>query len=434
MAQSVLFDRYELLEPAGRGGTAEVWRALDRETGSIVAVKRLHPVVFADPAARQRLEREFRLLGDLDEPHIVRVRDLQVGDREAALILDFVAGESLSERLARDRAASRRTSPAETVAIVEDVAAALSAAHAAGLVHRDVTPSNILLGTDGMARLTDFGIARANGDATAVTATDTVVGTLRYLAPEQLRGEPATPASDLHGLAAVAWEIVAGRPAYDAPNPVALVEAQRAGPEPVADVPAPLARAIRAGLDPDPARRPADVSAFAASLARAVSAPADADAATVAIALPSAAVFATTPPSDREGRRNDAWEHDRPRAVARGALAGSADPAAMSSARDVHGPRRVGALTRRVPAPAVAAIGLALAVLVVAAAGGLDRTSPTGAGDRRPLVSTPHVTATPKATPQPVQAGDGNGGGKGDGKGKDDGGGNGKGKGKGNDG
>jgi len=90
---AVLFDRYRLIEPAGRGGSAEVWRAHDEATGDEVAVKRLHPLVFADEAGRRRLRREFDALRSVDESHIVKVRDLHVGEREAALVLDFVPGE-----------------------------------------------------------------------------------------------------------------------------------------------------------------------------------------------------------------------------------------------------------------------------------------------------------------------------------------------------
>src|SRR3954452_17774856 len=144
------------------GGSAAVWRALDETSGEQVAVKRLHPVAFADDAARRRLRREFATLRTLDEPHIVRVRDLRFDDREAALILDFVEGETLAARLARLRSSGQSMTPEAALAVVEDIAAALAAAHAAGVIHRDVTPGNILLTADGEARLTDFGIALAS--------------------------------------------------------------------------------------------------------------------------------------------------------------------------------------------------------------------------------------------------------------------------------
>ena len=266
----MLFGRYRLLDRAGSGATAHVWRALDERTGEEVALKRLLPVIFSSDAGRRRLVREFQALRGLDHPAIVRVRDLEVTRDEAALILDFVPGTSL-----RDRLAGRgRLSAEETTPIVSDLAGALAAAHAAGLVHRDVSPGNVLIGDDGRARLTDFGIARTSDeDATSLTQTGTLVGTLRYISPEQLRGEEATPRSDLFGLAAITYEMLAGQPPFPVTTPVALVEAQRNGPGPI-DGLAPLVDAVvRRGLALHPEDRQGSVEAFAFELAEAVAPP-----------------------------------------------------------------------------------------------------------------------------------------------------------------
>jgi serine/threonine-protein kinase len=286
MAKTVLFGRYRLLEPAGSGGSAEVWRALDTKTGEEVAVKRLHPIVFADETGRARLKREFRALRSLNEPHIVHVRDLKIARNEAAIILDYVPGRSLADRLA----AGPPFEPAEAVAVARDIAAALTAAHAAGIVHRDVTPGNILLDPTDGARLTDFGIALGGG-AESVTATGQLMGTMRFLAPEQLRGAPATPASDLHSLAAVTYEMLAGRPAYTASTPVALAEAQDLGAAPIETISPALDAAVRQAMAPEPADRPADVAAFADQL----SAGLIADEVTQRIDLRAAAVAARAP-------------------------------------------------------------------------------------------------------------------------------------------
>jgi serine/threonine protein kinase len=261
MAKTVLFGRYRLIEPAGSGGSAEVWRALDTKTGEEVAVKRLHPIVFANEAGLARLKREFDALRSLDAPHIVHVRDLEVADDDAAIILDYVPGRSLADRLA----AGPPFELAEAVAVARDIATALTAAHAAGIVHRDVTPGNILLDPTDGARLTDFGIALGGG-AESVTATGQLMGTMRFLAPEQLRGAPATPASDLHALAAVTYEMLAGHPAYAATTPVALAEEQDRGAAPIETIPPALDAAVRQAMAPDPADRPADAAAFAQSL------------------------------------------------------------------------------------------------------------------------------------------------------------------------
>jgi serine/threonine-protein kinase len=270
--QTVLFGRYRLLERAGAGGSAQVWRAVDEKTGDEVAIKRLHPVVFADPAARRRLERESRALERLESPNIVRIRGSHLTDDEAALVLDFVPGTSLADHLAQHG----KLPAAEAVAIVRDIAAALMSAHSAGVIHRDVKPANIILAPDRQALLTDFGVARQDaedtihGSATEVTGHGFVVGSLRYMAPEQLRGEPASPASDQYGLAAVACQMLTGRPPFDGATPVAIAEAQATGPPALPEVEPPLADAVRRGLAVDPAARFPDVAAFAAAVGTAV--------------------------------------------------------------------------------------------------------------------------------------------------------------------
>jgi serine/threonine protein kinase len=319
MEQSVLFGRYRLLSRVGAGGSAQVWRAEDARTGEEVAVKRLHPVVFADPAARRRLERESRALRELDSPNIVRIRDSHLTDDEAALVLDFVPGVSLSERLAEHG----RLSAAETVRVVRDVGAALSTAHAAGVVHRDVKPANIILAEDGRALLTDFGVARqhagdvASGAATEVTAPGLVVGSLRYMSPEQLRGEAATPASDQYGLAAVAYEMLSGRAPYDASTPFALATAHAEAPAPLAGVEPALAAAIERGLSADPADRFPDVSSFAAAVQGAIQ-PAPANAQTTVI--PAVETAPAAPVADAPASRGTTTPSHRA-AIAAGALA-----------------------------------------------------------------------------------------------------------------
>jgi serine/threonine-protein kinase len=418
--ETVLFERYRLIEPAGMGGSAEVWRAIDEETGDEVAVKRLHPIAVADDAARRRLRREFEALQSLDEPHIVRVRDLRFDDREAALILDFVRGETLAARLARLRAAGEAMAPETAVAVIDDIAAALAAAHAAGIVHRDVTPGNILLTADGEARLTDFGIARASADLTAVTGAGLVMGTLRYLAPEQLRDGEATPSSDLHGLAAVAYEMLAGRPAYDAATPVALVEAQEAGPAPIDGVPAAVDAVVRRGLALDPASRPADVRTFATAVGDAlaqqatVAIPVGGIDRTAAIVRPVAAPVAAV-------EAVSAADRVEPAAAAAAATLGggalatsSASPASRPAAREPRPRHR-----SRVPVPLVVGLGAVLTVALLAAASGLDRAASHGTSVRpsTPAVVAPTTRPAPSATPQPTPQPKGDKG-KGNGKGK----------------
>jgi serine/threonine-protein kinase len=258
MGATLLFGRYRLLERAGRGGMADVWHALDTRTGEDVAVKRLHPIVFGSRAGRDRLLREFRAVRSLDHPNIVRVRDLELTTDDGALILDYVAGPSVRDRL-RD---GPPIDADEAIAIAGAVAAGLAEAHRRGIVHRDVTPGNILLDPSSVARLTDFGIALGSADAATMTGTGRLVGTLAYLAPEQLRGEPATTVSDLFSLAAVTYQMLAGRPPFEATTPVGLVEAHRQPPEAIDGVPGHVNAAVRRALSVEPRERQRSVASF----------------------------------------------------------------------------------------------------------------------------------------------------------------------------
>ena len=414
MAKTVLFGRYRLEEPLGAGGSAQVWRATDKRTGDVVAVKRLHPLVFADAAGRERLLREFRALRDLDEPHVVRVRDLELTEDDGALILDYVAGTSLANRLST----GPRPSTSEAVSIALDVAAALAAAHAAGIVHRDVTPGNILLDPDDGARLTDFGIALAGAGTAgepALTAAGQLVGTLRYLAPEQLRGAPATAASDVHALAAVTYEMLAGRHAYEAATPVALAEAQARGVEPIPSVPPALDAVVRRALSPDPADRPADAAAFAAEIRAALAtdrtepvatgaAVADVTSSMAVLPVPVPRPVAPVPVAAPDA---PLWEPEP------AAVASPARPAAAVAAAPATPGRR-----SRLPVPLAAVLALVLAGLVLAA---LAPSAAPGAAITEPPrtpAALPAETVAPSAEPSQPPNEDANDQGNGKGKGK----------------
>jgi serine/threonine protein kinase len=383
MAKTVLFGRYRLLEPAGSGGSAEVWRALDTKTGDEVAVKRLHPVVFADQTGRARLKREFEALRSLDEPHIVRVRDLKIARNEAAIILDYVPGRSLADRLA----GGPPFQPAEAVSVARDIAAALTAAHAAGIVHRDVTPGNILLDPTDGARLTDFGIALGGG-AESVTATGQLMGTMRFLAPEQLRGAPATPASDLHSLAAVTYEMLAGRPAYVATTPVALAEAQDLGAEPIDTIPPALDAAVRQAMAPEPEDRPTSVATFAEQL----SAGLIADAVTQTISLPAA-----SQPPEPVREPIEEWAPapiEEPSATAMSAAGVRPAAIAESPARSGSGS------ARSLTTPLGVVLALALAGVIFVALSPQD-PRPAAGGASQPVAS-PTATAATQPSLQPM--------------------------------
>ena len=187
---SIASGRYTLEGHLGSGGMASVWRATDQTLERTVAIKVMADVLADDPRWLKRFEREARAAAGLSHPHIVKVFDFGVEDHRPYLVMAFVAGGTLKERLE----AGERPDPER---LARELLGALGHVHAGDILHRDVKPGNILVGEDGGAHLTDFGIARAT-DATAMTQTGMVMGTIRYLAPEVAAGEPATVASDLY--------------------------------------------------------------------------------------------------------------------------------------------------------------------------------------------------------------------------------------------
>jgi hypothetical protein len=200
----LLFDRYRLERELGSGGVADVWRARDERLDRSVAVKVLHRDLLPDEGWRRRFVAEARSASGLAHPGIVPVYDVLDDPETPAIVFQLVDGESLATRLAR----AGSIPPDDAVRIAVQVAEALDHAHRAGLVHRDVKPANIVIDDDGRARLVDFGIARLVDDASAEREGREVVGTLRYMAPEQLGGEPADARTDLYALGLVIAEMV----------------------------------------------------------------------------------------------------------------------------------------------------------------------------------------------------------------------------------
>jgi hypothetical protein len=250
----LLAGRYRLQERVGRGGMADVWRAQDTRLDRVVAVKLLHPHLLPDERSRARFVAEARAAARLAHPGIVPVHDVvEDGDR-TAIIFQFVPGESLADRLAREGPL-----PADVAArLAGEVAEALDHAHRAGVVHRDVKPANIVLDQDGRARLVDFGIARVLTEvASRLTADGDDMGTLRYMAPEQLTGSAVDDRTDLFGLGLVLVEMLTGRPAFAATSPVGLLEAERDVQLQLPGVPADLQAIAHRLLAFDPVERPA---------------------------------------------------------------------------------------------------------------------------------------------------------------------------------
>jgi tRNA A-37 threonylcarbamoyl transferase component Bud32 len=201
--------RYQRGSLLGVGGMARVYLATDRVLERQVAVKVLSPPYAQDPVFVERFRREARSAARLSHPNIVAVFDSGSDAGQHYLVMEYVAGQSLAELLA----GQGRLAPRRAVELVIQVCGALAAAHAQGLVHRDVKPANVLVGDDGQVKVTDFGIVKAAA-ATTLTGTGTVLGTAAYLSPEQAQGGPVDARSDLYSLGCVLYELLCGVPPF----------------------------------------------------------------------------------------------------------------------------------------------------------------------------------------------------------------------------
>ncbi|GAA2447761.1 serine/threonine-protein kinase [Streptomyces glaucus] len=211
--------RYRLQDVIGRGAMGEVWRGVDEMLGRPVAVKLMLPQD-SDPTAVSRFRLEAQTAGRLHHPHVVGVLDFGEYEGRLFLVMELVEGDSLARVLAHGGPL-----PAERVArIAAEAAAGLAAAHRQGIVHRDIKPANLLLDADGTLKIGDFGIARFLDDpGAALTATGQIVGTSLYLAPERALGRPAGPASDVYALGCVLYQLLTGRPPFQADSPLAVL-------------------------------------------------------------------------------------------------------------------------------------------------------------------------------------------------------------------
>jgi serine/threonine-protein kinase len=380
-AATVLGGRYTLLTVLGTGGMATVWRARDETLGRDVAVKVLSPQHAADAGFLARFEGEARHAAAVSHPRLVTVFDCGVEGGTPFIVMELVAGHTLRQVL--DEAGM--LPPGQAAAIAAAVCEGLEAAHAAGLVHRDITPANIVL-NGGEVKVLDFGIARADGTS-AATAAGTVVGTAAYLSPEQASGRPADPRSDLYSVGCVLFEMLAGRPPFTADSAVGLAYRQ------VHDDPGPpsawrpgladgLDRVTAQLLAKDPALRPPTAAAArAALLAVFPAAGAAPNKGTAVLPVPPG----TVPPEP--------------------VPPGSVPPEPVPPGTAPDTPRRGWR-----PRPAEAALGAALAASLIAlmvvllTEGGGGQAGASGSPSARPAVTvteraTATVTSSPSAQP-----------------------------------
>ncbi|NUK55539.1 serine/threonine protein kinase, partial [Streptomyces lunaelactis] len=256
----LLAGRYRLSETIGSGGMGKVWRAHDEVLHRVVAVKELTAGRYASEADRivlhARTQKEARAAARISHPGVVTVHDVLEHDARPWIVMQYVDGPSLADAAKE----SGRVPASQAARVGLHVLRALGAAHAAGVLHRDVKPANILLNRDGRALITDFGIAAIEGDST-ITRTGEIVGSIDYLAPERVRGADPGPASDLWSLGATLYTAVEGESPFRRSSPLATMQAV-VGEEPRHPEQAGLlTHVIMALLRKDPAARPSAAEA-----------------------------------------------------------------------------------------------------------------------------------------------------------------------------
>jgi serine/threonine-protein kinase len=263
------FGPYVLEGVLGEGATGVVFRAVRRKDRLPVALKILRRELAKDEVFTKRFVHEARAARELEHPHVVSVLDAGTVDGRLFLAMSYVEGGSLADSLAVSGPLPMR----DVVRIAAEIGAALDALHARDLIHRDVKPANILLDARGTAALTDFGLAKGRA-YTVLTRPGQVLGTVDYLAPEVIRGEGATEASDVYSLGCVVFTCLAGKPPFAAPSPIQVTVGHlgAAPPDPCAerdDAPPNLSAAVLWALEKEPVKRPVTAHAYALAIVRA---------------------------------------------------------------------------------------------------------------------------------------------------------------------
>ena len=266
-------DRYRVIRHLANGGMASVWEAHDELLDRAVAVKLLASHLGEDDRARRRFQREARAAAGLSShPHVVTIYDVGEHQSRVFMVMEIMRGGTVGDAMKSGREIPLKT----RLRWLREAAGALDTAHAAGVVHRDIKPGNLLLDDHDRLAVGDFGIARVAWED-QLTATGQVLGTAAYLSPEQAMGEPATAASDIYALAVVAYELLTGSRPFEAEHFAAQARAHIEDPVPAASTRAPeLSRAVDAvlerGLAKDPRDRWENAEAFVAALERTVDA------------------------------------------------------------------------------------------------------------------------------------------------------------------
>jgi eukaryotic-like serine/threonine-protein kinase len=376
---------YTELKDLGSGGFGRVVLARHHAAGVLVAIKYLRPDLLADREFARMFRGEATALASIEDPNVVRLYEYVESPAGAAIVMELVEGVSLREILSHQGA----TTPEAALVVLQGSLLGLAAAHQRGVVHRDYKPENVLVDGEGASKLTDFGLAARTGDQPIPA------GTLRYVAPEQIAGAPAGPASDVYAATATFYECVTGHPPFSG-EPDEVLRQHQTAPVPLEPLPGPMRRLVAAGMAKDPEHRPADGASLVAE-------------------LKTIASRACGPDWERRGR-----SHLGEAALLLAALWPAGAPAAQQGTT-VHRVRLRRHFRLRHLSPIKAAIAVGVGAAVVAAGTSLAATvshrpgggshlgaapvhpvslgpSPSSTG---PLSTSPSPTPSPTATPSP---------------------------------
>lgn len=273
MIGKVLDNRYELVEFIGKGGMALVYRAIDKRTGHSVAVKILRPEYNQDAEFCTRFDREAVAASKMSHHNIVNLLDVGQDDNMRYIVMEYVRGRTLKEVIQQNGPLK----PAVAAQVAIRVLSALQHAHKNGIIHRDIKPQNILVHSDGLIKVGDFGIARVVGSNT-ISTDDIVMGSVHYFSPEQAKGEPVTAASDLYSVGVVLYEMLTGKPPFDGETPVAIAMQHIGGKaQPIREIdptiPPALERVVEKAMEKRPERRYQNALEMAQDLQRAMQEP-----------------------------------------------------------------------------------------------------------------------------------------------------------------
>lgn len=382
--------RYQLSSRVAIGGMGEVWQATDLVIGRTVALKILKDEYLGDPGFLERFRAEARHAALVNHEGIANVFDYGEEDGSAYLVMELVPGEALSTMIEREH-----TLPIDKVLdIVAQTANALQAAHAVGLVHRDIKPGNLLITPDGRVKITDFGIARI-ADQVPLTATGQVMGTVQYLSPEQASGHPASPSTDIYSLGIVAYECLAGRRPFTGESQVAIAMAHINEQPPAlpGDIPEPVSALVMSCI----AKKPADRPATAANLARAAQALRRGDVAAATVAVPAIAAGGTVAFNPPQGQGNDAATALIGTAAAGAVAGGPGTPASPIAGEDDEPRKRRAWIWWLVGVLVLLVVGGVIATLALN--GGSGAADPTPSSSSTPKTTRTQAPPTPSAPP-----------------------------------